>query len=211
MAASRVETGCGVDINAESITDARQRLGSFANLRFLTSSELAAERWHQQRYDVVTCMETLEHCTDESVELILKQLARLVAPAGRVLISVPVEIGIAFLVKLLVRKSAAWSGISAYRYTENYPLRDALRMICAGRTTVVHRPVYDGRDGPYHTHYGFNWRTLRERVSSHFTIEHTTFSPFAFTGGLISSQVWFICMLPARSSSRAAKISSSPA
>lgn len=154
MAAGRVETACGVDINPDAISDARQRLGSIPNLRFCTISELALETWHEQRYDVVTCMETLEHCTDESVEFILKELARLVAPTRRVIISVPIEVGIAFLVKSIARKSAAWSGISAYRYTETYPLTDALHMIFAGRTSVVHRPAYAGRHGLWHTHYG---------------------------------------------------------
>ena len=132
MAADRIGTGCGADIDAGQTDEARRRLAGFTNLQFCTIPDLSAPA-HSSAYDVVTCMETLEHCTDDVVQIVLRDLARLVAPDGRVVISVPIETGPTFLLKLLVRKAAAWRGLSDYRYYESYSAADALRMIFAGR------------------------------------------------------------------------------
>jgi SAM-dependent methyltransferase len=138
-------------------------------------------------------METLEHCTAPTIEVVLRDLARLVSPGGRVIISVPIEIGPSFLFKWVIRKVAAWRGLSDYRYYESYSVPNALRMIFAGRSMVLDRPIHGGPEAPCHSHYGFNWRALRERVRNHFTIERTSFSPLGFLGGWISSQAWFVC------------------
>ena len=192
MAADRIQSGCGADIAVEQIEDCGTRLASFANLRFCTIPELAAPS-HDRAYDVVTCMETLEHCTPPIVDVVLRDLARLTAPDGRVVISVPIETGPTFLLKLAVRKAAAWRGLSDYRHYETYTLSDAVRMIFAGRTTSVTRPVYGAPAAPSHSHYGFNWRALRDRVSRYLTIERTLFSPLGFSRGWASSQAWFVC------------------
>jgi SAM-dependent methyltransferase len=191
MAADRIQAGCGADIAPDQIKDCQQRLAGLTNLRFCTIGELDGS--HDATYDVVTCMETLEHCTAPVVEIVLRDLARLVAPDGRVVISVPIEIGPAFVLKYALRKAAAWRGLSDYRHYESYSVRNALRMVFAGKNTVVERPVYGPPDAPSHSHYGFNWRALRERVRAHLVVEHTRFSPLGFLGGLLSSQAWFVC------------------
>ena len=192
MAADRIQEGWGADIAANEIEDCRKRLAPFANLRFCTIGELARGP-HDAAYDVVTCMETLEHCTAPAVEIVLRDLARLASSDGRVIISVPIEIGPSFLFKLAIRKVAAWRGISEYQCYESYTLRNGLRMLFAGRSTALDRPVYGGPDAPSHSHYGFNWRGLREQVRAHLTIERTVFSPLGFLGGWVSSQAWFVC------------------
>jgi glycosyltransferase involved in cell wall biosynthesis/SAM-dependent methyltransferase len=196
MAANRIGTGCGADIDAGQTDEARRRLAAFTNLQFCTIPDLSAPA-HSSAYDVVTCMETLEHCTEDVVQIVLRDLARLVAPGGRVIISVPIETGPTFLLKLLVRTAAAWRGLSDYRYYESYSAANAWRMIFAGRRGPIARPVYGG-DSPYHSHYGFNWKALREKVGEHLAIEATHFSPLGFSRGLASSQAWFVCR-PTRS------------
>ena len=195
MAADRIGAGVGADIAVDQIADCRTRLSRFSNLAFCTTAELR-DRSHDGAYDVVMCMETLEHCTAPAVEAVLGDLARLVAPAGTVVISVPIETGPTFLIKLVIRKVAGWRGLSDYRHYESYGPRDALRMIFAGRRTAVARPVYGAPDAPGHTHYGFNWRAMRERVRSHLAIERTLFSPLGFLGGWVGSQAWFVCRPP---------------
>jgi SAM-dependent methyltransferase len=192
MAADRVREGLGADIADNQIEDCRNRFASVANLRFCSIRQLS-EVGHDTAYDVVTCMETLEHCTAPVVEIVLGDLARLVSPRGRVVISVPIEIGPTFVLKLCVRKLAAWRGLSDYRYYESYGGGAALRMIFANRATKFDRPVYGEPDAPAHSHYGFNWRALRERVRAHLDIERTAFSPLGFLGGWVSSQAWFVC------------------
>lgn len=192
MAAGIIQSGCGADIAVEQIEDCRTRLAAFDNLRFCPIPELA-DPARDRTYDVVTCMETLEHCIPPVVDAVLRDLGRLCAPGGRVIISVPIETGPTCLLKLMVRKTAAWRGLSDYRHYETYTLGDAMRMIFAGRTTSVERPIYGGPDAPSHSHYGFNWRALRQQVSSHLTIERTLFSPLGLSRGWASSQAWFVC------------------
>jgi len=192
MAADRIREGCGADIAADQIADCATRLASYPNLRFCTVSELAAGPG-AGGYDVVTCMETLEHCTSAMAETVLGDLARLVSPQGRVIISVPIETGPPFLIKTVLRRLAAWRGLSDYRHYERYPLGDALRMLFAGRHTGVERPVYGPPEAPFHSHYGFNWRAMRERVRAGFVVERTLFSPLGLLGGWASSQAWFVC------------------
>ena len=195
MASDRLREGCGADVATDAVADCRVRLAGFANLRFLTVQELDAS--HDGAYDVVTCMETLEHCTAPVVETILRDLGRLATPGGRIIISVPIETGPTFLVKLVLRKIAGWRGLSDYRHYETYGLRDALRMLFARRATAVERPVYGTPDTPTLTHYGFNWRALRELVRSRFVLERTAFSPLGGLGGWVSSQAWLVCRKPA--------------
>lgn len=194
MAAERIREGVGADIASDAIADCRTRLEAYRNLRFCAVRELDAA--HDGTYDVVLCMETLEHCTPPTVEAVLRDLARLARPGGRIVISVPIETGPTFLLKLVVRRIAGWRGLGDYRYYEKYGARDALRMLFAGRRAAVERPVYGGPDAPGHTHYGFNWRALREVVRARLTLERTLFSPLGFLGGWISSQAWFVCRRP---------------
>ena len=192
MAAARIHEGRGADIAVDQVEDCRKRFAALANLHFCTIAELA-DGAHARRYDLVTCMETLEHCTAAVVETVLRDLARLVAPGGRVVISVPIETGPTFLLKTVLRRLAAWRGLSDYRHYESYAPAAALRMLFAGRRTALERPVYGAPDAPYHSHYGFNWRSLRDRVRAHLDIERTQFTPLGFLGGWVSSQAWFVC------------------
>jgi SAM-dependent methyltransferase len=192
LAADRIVEGHGVDADANQIEDCRNRLKSIENLRFFVNADLAGPE-HNGAYDVVTCMETLEHCTEPTVEQVLADVARLCAPGGRVVISVPIEVGPSFLVKQTVRAIARRQDASSYDLHEVYPLRDAMKMLFAGRDTAIERPLFGEPPLVGHTHYGFNWRRLRKRVAHHLTVERTLFTPLGFLGGWVSSQAYFVC------------------
>ncbi len=162
------------------------------NLRFCSVDEIARPE-HNASFDVVTCMETLEHCLPPVVECVLADLERLVAPGGRMVISVPIETGPTFAANLVVRKIAGWSGLEQYRSYENYSPGNALRMIFATRRTQIERLPRVEPEYSSYSHYGFNWRALRDRVAAHFEIERTMFTPLGFLRGFASSQAWFIC------------------
>lgn len=188
MTAPHVREAWGADVDAGQIEDCKKRL---ASLHFREVHELGADCDH--RFDVVTCMETLEHCPAPIVETVLSDLRRLCAPGGRVFISVPIEIGPTFLIKMVLRNLAAWRGLSDYKHYERYPLGDALAMLFAGSGTTIDRPIYGEAASPFHSHYGFNWRGLRKRVMAYLRVERTLFTPIAAPGGLVSSQAWFVC------------------
>jgi 2-polyprenyl-3-methyl-5-hydroxy-6-metoxy-1,4-benzoquinol methylase len=191
MAAPRIKSGWGADIEPGQVRDCQKRLESISHLQFSTIDALS-DPIHAGAYDVVTCMETLEHCTAPIVEVVLSDLARLVAPNGRVIISVPIEIGPTFFLKTVIRNHAARNGLSDYKNYEKYPFSEALRMIFATRSTAVPRPAPNSQYG-INSHYGFNWKALRERVRAHLKIEKTLFTPLGWLGGYVSSQAWFLC------------------
>jgi SAM-dependent methyltransferase len=195
LTSDRVVDAHGVDVDGNQIEDCRTRLRSLPNVTFFVNSDLSGPD-HDGAYDVVTCMETLEHCTEPIVEQVLADVARLCAPDGRVIISVPIEIGPSFLVKQTVRAVARTQGNSSYAVAESYPARDAMKMIFARRDTAVERPLFGEPPLVGHTHYGFNWRWLRGRVAQYLTIERTLFTPLGFLGGWASSQAYFVCRPP---------------
>ena len=192
MASPRIAHGVGVDLAIDQVVDCRARLESLSNLEFHPLSVLTEPRY-SALYNRVYCMETLEHCTKPVVDIVLTDLARLVSPTGRVIISVPIEIGPTFAAKYVLRTAAAWRGLSDYKYYERYAFSDALRMTFAGTNTQIERPVYQDKDGSSHSHFGFNWRALRSTIGRFLTIDQTLFSPFGFSGGFFSSQAWFVC------------------
>ena len=192
MAAGRYVHGVGADVADDLIRDCRERLDRFNNLQFHNVAELTSPE-HDRAYDLVTCMETLEHCVPAVAERVLGDLQRLVAPEGRVIISVPIETGPIFPIKFVLRKIAGWQGIGHYRHYENYKIGDALKMLFAGEHTEVERPAYGEPGHEFYTHYGFNWRAFRLRVMEKFTIVETRFSPISLLGGWFNSQAWFVC------------------
>lgn len=192
MIANRAENCWGADIADNQLDDCRKRLADLQNTRFCNVSELRSDDF-KESFDVVLCMETLEHCTEKIASLVLDDLAFLCRPNGRVIISVPIETGPPFLIKKAIRLLAAWRGLSDYSYYEKYSMRNALRMIFASCATDLERPVYGPIGSQYHPHYGFNWKKMRQKVGDILEIEKTTFSPLASLAGLVSSQAWFIC------------------
>jgi len=157
-----------------------------------------ADAHHAEAYDLVLCMELLEHCIEEKLAAVLKDLRRLVASEGRVIISVPIEIGPSLIGKQVVPTIAGLRGLGDYMYTETYTVGELLKMVFAGEQTAVTRPVYRADFAPdlpnlFHGHKGFNWRALRTRLREQFTIRETLFSPMGWLGGYVSSQAWFIC------------------
>jgi 2-polyprenyl-3-methyl-5-hydroxy-6-metoxy-1,4-benzoquinol methylase len=180
----------GADPDAAQIEDCRRRFSG--TISFATMPELG-DAAHDRAYDVVTCMEVLEHCLDYDLEKAIRELYRLVAPGGTVIISVPIEIGPALLGKHVMRTLAGWRSIGDYKYRERYTLAEVCRMMFATERTAISRPVHINSHGPFYVHKGFNWRMLRTGLRSTFDVRETHFSPFDRFDGLLSSQAWFVC------------------
>lgn len=146
---------------------------------------------HLGGYDLVVCMEVLEHVVE--FEALLERLAGLLAPGGRLLLSVPVETGPPLVVKQIVRRIAGWRGIGDYPGTSPYSFGELLRGVFAGRRQHIVRPVHGVGEGvPSHDHKGFNWMRLRDSLAGRFYIELTHGSPVTWLPPNLSSQVWFL-------------------
>jgi hypothetical protein len=106
---------------------------------------------------------------------------------------VPIEIGPTLIGKQAMRFFLGLKKIGDYHWFERYPLSGLLRMVFAGERTEMERPVYSAGDHRWHSHYGFNGRALKSRVAETFVIEREHFTPLAWSRGIVSSQVWFVC------------------
>jgi ubiquinone/menaquinone biosynthesis C-methylase UbiE len=76
----------GVDVSSEAIREARQRYGSSA--RFLVGNMTHLE-FSAASFDVVVCLEGIEHIPREAGEIFVGECQRVLRPGGRLLVSSP--------------------------------------------------------------------------------------------------------------------------
>jgi SAM-dependent methyltransferase len=177
----------GAELDAFQVTDCRRRLRS-TGVRFVEIPELDAPE-HRERYDVIMCMEVLEHVVD--LDAVIDRLWRLLAAGGTLMVSVPVETGLPLVLKQVARRIAGWRGIGDYPGTSPYTPAEYRVSVFAGSRQHLDRPVYAGAT-PYHDHKGFNWMALADRLRRRFVIDETIASPIAWLGPRLATQVWFV-------------------
>jgi 2-polyprenyl-3-methyl-5-hydroxy-6-metoxy-1,4-benzoquinol methylase len=187
----------GTDADAGQLADCARRFRDLPRLAFVPRAALLedSEARHAGAYDVVTCMEVLEHCVDDIRRGVLEDLRRLVAPGGRVIISVPIEVGPSLLAKQVARRLAAWRRIGDYQHAERYLWRELARMAVARPGRGIVRPTYGAAEGGayvHHGHKGFDWRGLEAEVRLYFDLEPLRYSPMPLLGSFLNSQVWLI-------------------
>lgn len=179
----------GVEVDDDQVQDCRARYGGEGRLSFLKVDALN-EAEHKHAFDGVVCMEVLEHVVDPTP--IFERWRWLVVPGGIILVSVPVETGLALALKQTVRRIAGWRGIGDYPGMAPYTWSELVRSICAGSRQHVDRPIHRGNGAPFHCHKGFNWRAMRTTLSQRFVLEKTLGSPLAWLPAGLGSQVWFV-------------------
>lgn len=180
----------GAELHSVSVEDCRARLGNQPQLRFELVAELHKPEY-THAYDAIICMEVLEHIVN--VEPVLDLFTRLLAPSGKLLVSVPVETGLPLLVKQAARRIAGWRGIGAYPGITPYTFGEFMASIFAGRRQHITRPAHQGEDGmPFYDHKGFNWIALRDKLEQQFIIERVLSSPVQWLSPQLASQVWFV-------------------
>src|SRR5215471_2744400 len=114
----------GLDVDPKQLDECQARLGHLPGVRFaLASAPLPdAGAW-----DVVTCMEVLEHCLEAERRRVIGELRRFVAPSGLVVVSVPIEIGPSVAAKQFARALAALRKLGDYHHRERYSPIELLR------------------------------------------------------------------------------------
>jgi SAM-dependent methyltransferase len=182
----------GADVEPDQIAACHERLGDLPGVSFTMTRQLDAAE--SGAWDVVTCMEVLEHCLEPERRRIVGELGRLCAPGGLIVVSVPIETGPSVVGKQLVRAVAGLRGLGDYAHRERYSFLELLR---AAAGLPVPRAVYEGHGSagtfPYHGHKGFAWRDVQADIAARLAIERRTFSPLRWGASVVNSQVWFIC------------------
>jgi SAM-dependent methyltransferase len=183
----------GAELDDYQVRDCAGRLGG-TGVAFVAIADLDRPD-HGGRYDVVTCMEVLEHVV--ALEAVIDRLWRVLSEQGVLLVSVPVEVGVPLLVKQAARRVAGWRGIGDYPGTSPYSPAEYWQSVFAGPRQHLDRPVYDTTGGvPFHDHKGFNWMVLRERLRARFVVERVVASPVPWLGPRLATQVWFVARKP---------------
>ena len=183
----------GVDVANDQLADCAVRFAGAPGITFLPTNRLGDPRY-RDRYEVVVCMEVLEHCPDDVQVTVLDQIAGVTAPGGTVVISTPIEIGPTLVAKQGARALVALGGLREYETRERYHAGEFLRMVLAGPDTAIRRDEYEGDGGSRFTgHKGFNWRRLQRTIERRFEVERRLFSPLPLLGAWLNSQVWFVC------------------
>lgn len=182
----------GLDVDPGQIAACQSRLGHLSGVRFGVTRD--ADRGAPGPWDVVTCMEVLEHCVERERHRVLDELSALVRPGGDVVVSVPIEIGPSVAGKQLFRALAGRRGLGDYRHRERYSPIEMIRSVFG---VPVTRISFDGRSGDgvyrYYGHKGFDYRDLAREIAGRLTIRQRLFSPMPWLGPVLNSQAWFVC------------------
>lgn len=149
----------------------------------LTQEQLNAECIQQlrgEKYDIVICAEVLEHFTSRDLLVHLETIRESLKDNGYLLISVPLEVGLAGAAKNAARMllGQAHSGQTGSRLWKSF----------------LGRPFFRGSQSYISSHLGFSHLRLEYLIlESDFEICRRYFGPFPFLGGLLNSQVYFEC------------------
>ena len=103
-----VREGVAIDTDTEALRAAAERSGPLP-LLFVTPDDPALGP-RRGTFDLVTCLETLEHTPD--VSTLLDELVTLARPGGTILISVPVEVG----PSVVVKQAGRWLANRGHNY-----------------------------------------------------------------------------------------------
>ena len=125
----------GLDVDPKQLAECHARLGHLPGVRFALTPQ-ADGRW-----DVVTCMEVLEHCVEDERRRVIAELARLVSPSGMVVVSVPIEMLRGLAGARVTRVAIEGRGPDGpYRYYghKGFDYRDVAREL-ADRFTIARR------------------------------------------------------------------------
>jgi SAM-dependent methyltransferase len=186
----RPERAVGAELLPALRDECSARFADLDGVQFNLIQELGGED-HREAYDLVVCMEVLEHVIH--LDKILRQMDFALAPHGTIAISVPVEVGLPVLVKQMVRRVAGWRNLGDYRSTSSYSALEMMKSVFAGTDQHIERRVFHDPNGTdFYDHKGFNWPALRRQLERYFDVERVVASPVPMLGPLFASQVWLV-------------------
>jgi SAM-dependent methyltransferase len=134
--------------------------------------------------DLVLCTEVFEHLPPAETARALDEIARILAPGGRLVVGVPVEVGPPALLKGLFRMA---------RRPGAFDARPGNVVKAAMGRAPEPRPQEEIAPGlPYFPHHlGFDHRRLYGEIAARFGLEAVTGSPWPRLPLSLASEVYF--------------------
>lgn len=130
-----------------------------------------------EKIDVISAFECCEHLLEDDLENFLINASNALENGGRLIISVPIMLGLALPFKLLNRAILL-------RHDPEYSWKEILAGILGRKVQRAKNPMY--------SHKGFDFRAFKEKVGERFIIEHEAVSPF-YLPWWLNSQIFIIC------------------
>jgi len=114
-------------------------------------------------FDLIFCLDTLPFITGEAKQSTLLEFGRILRPGGRLIISLPIEMGPVLLLRQALRRlSGAWR--------DRYSWRELLRAVCF-RTAAHARPA------EFANLKGYEYREDLAQIAAHFMVQSLRFLP----------------------------------
>ncbi|WP_223033482.1 class I SAM-dependent methyltransferase [Hanstruepera marina] len=132
----------------------------------------------QTTFNYVTCFEVLEHFSETEQLQHLEDIKRLTDSRSKIIISVPLEIGLTALLKNSIR-------IIVGQKHSNSSLKSVTKAILGFKDTRT-------QSGYIHSHVGFNHKDLEKLFkASGLKIIKKQYSPFKYLYGILNSQIFY--------------------
>lgn len=164
----------GADHNREALKTLNQRLANNENLLTL-QGDVCNMPFPDQSFDVVCCLETLEHVYD--MPGAVEEFKRIVADDGTLIVSVPIERGLPILLKQGI------SNLFFGGYRGKYTWKEIWHAT-TGQMSRIERPSLS-------SHKGFDYKTVRDELYKHFEQVAQSGLPIRWLGTLLNTQVIF--------------------
>jgi len=133
----------------------------------------------KERFHVIYCLEVLEHFREEYQLKRIREIKGKLDKKGKIVISVPIEVGFASLLKNIVR-------ISISQVEKDTNFRNIIKALFYKKVERYEQANY------IYTHIGFNYKKLEELFKlEELTIIKKVYSPISFLGTL-NTQVFYV-------------------
>lgn len=130
-------------------------------------------------YDVVCVNEVFEHLPNKEIFEIIKTLKLIIKKKSTIIISVPIEVGFASLLKNFIR-------YFSNSQHDNMTISNLIRSFFFMR-------INRGKKKYYNSHIGFNHNHLKKILETNFLIQEIAYTPFDIFKGFLNSQVFYTC------------------
>lgn len=164
--------------------EAKKNLNGIPNVSFTETVEAIST----SSVDLLFCLEVFEHLPLKETEDAFVVFKRVLSDRGRLIVGLPIEVGIPALYKGLFRMVRRFG---AYDATIGNILRSFAYAPPEKRPCSEIAPGF----AYYFDHMGFDYRVFRSALSKHFHIDQIKGGPFPAFGAIFNPEINFLARL----------------